>query len=103
MVGLRLQKVKSYNRVVLSHRATGYGLLIFIIIREGLILDKADFVEDKVTAIIRTSCYIFFLLLYFVLFVLKWKSSNGYMAILVGGFEKQDDGWLNKVYIEEEN
>ena len=60
MVGLRLQKVKSYNRVVLSHRAMGYGLLIFIIIKEGLILDKAELTEGKVTGIIRTSSYIFF-------------------------------------------
>ena len=102
MVGLRLSKVKSYNRVVLSHRAMGYGLLIFIIIKEGLILDKAELIEAKSAGIIRTSSYIFFLMLYFVLFVIKWKSSNGLMAILIGGFEKQDEGWLQRIYIKDE-
>lgn len=99
LLSVRIKKVKFYNRVVLSHRAVGYGLLVFLVIREGKILENANILKTKVTTIIRIITYVLFLVIYTILYIMKWSSKGSYTNVFIGVGEREDNGWLKRVYI----
>lgn len=85
--------------MVISHKAIGYGILVFLIIREGKILEEANILSSTWITTLRVASYFIFLGLYLILYVLKWTSKGNFTNLIIGGGERENLGWRKRIYI----
>ena len=95
----RMKRINIYGRVVIAHRAVGYGLLVFLLLREGKILENNKLLNAKDTEVLRIISYILFLTVYAILYVLKWYSKGSVCSFFLYNTELDDNSWREKVYI----
>lgn len=77
-----------YGASVLTHRAFGYGMMVFFLIREGKIVRTIS----SLKVIIRIVTYLGFLVAYLALYFRKWGKG------IFGVKESKDEQWLIDIH-----
>ena len=87
IISTRLDQLNVYSSLKLGHRSLGYGVMVFLVVREGLSTSQMN----QWVVFVRIGAYLLFLGSYLMVYVSKWGWN------FLGVSETSDEQWLKNI------